>query len=205
MGVFLTVKSSTVFYFGYALFLICVCACEATAQNLVASPVAPPPLRLLNFNERAQLSQENDAKKHLKLNVELASERLRRAEDLAAARRFEAVTDELASYQSILEEAFSFMQARGKVDNKTRDLYKYLELQMRAQGPRLEAIRRLTPAEYAGYVRAVFEFTRDARTEALNSFYGDTVIRDLKPQKLPPSQPKGETAGSTLPTQPKEP
>ncbi len=202
MVVFFTVKPSRVFFLGCALLMIGAYSHETAAQNLIVSPIAPPPLRLVSRVERSQLSQENDAKKHLKLNVELASQRLVRAEELVAVKRFEAVTDELASYQTILEEAFNFMQSRGRIDNKTRDLYKYLELQMRAHGPRLEAIRRLTPVEYAGYVRAVYEFTRDARTEALNSFYGDTVIKDLSPPKPPV---KGETAGSTTHTKPQEP
>jgi hypothetical protein len=49
---------------------------------------------------------------------------------------------------------------------------------LRAHGPRLNAVRRVTPAEYSVWIKEVENFARDSRTEALNSFYGNTVIRD---------------------------
>ena len=68
--------------------------------------------------------------------------------------------------------------------NKTRDLYKRLELALRADGPRLTAMRRVTPLEFAVWIKKVEDFARDGRTEALNSFYGHTVVRDAqKPDK----------------------
>lgn len=156
---------------------------KARAQNLVSFQFAPPPINIVSSNERAQLSREMDAKKRLRLNVSLAEGRLHQAEQYAAQKEYQNATDELAAYQSILEDAFDFMRARTKIDNKTRDLYKYLELSMRAHAPRLEAIRRTTPSEYALYVKTVFDYTRAARTEALNSFYGETVIKEAKPDR----------------------
>ena len=46
------------------------------------------------------------------------------------------------------------------------------------EATRLEAIRRVTPSEYAINVKAICEYAREARDAALNSFYGDTVIKD---------------------------
>jgi len=62
--------------------------------------------------------------------------------------------------------------------NKTRDLYKRLELSLLAHGPRLTTMRRTTPLEYAVWIKKVEEFAREGRTEALNSFYGHTVVRE---------------------------
>ncbi len=42
-------------------------------------------------------------------------------------------------------------------------------------------MRRTTPLEFAVWIKQVEDFARDGRTEALNSFYGHTVVRD--PQK----------------------
>ncbi len=150
---------------------------EGRAQSVVNALSAPPPMRLVSSEERSQLTRETDIKKRIRTSVELAEARLRLAEELSAVKSSEAATDQLSSYQSIIEDAFAALHARGKVENKERDLFKRLELAMRVHGVRIEAIRRLTPSEYAVHVKAVYEFTRRARTEALNSFYGDTVIR----------------------------
>ena len=200
-------KAVSLIHFGSVLVVLLVGASNAAAQTLVTSPFAPPPLKFISSEERSQISREGDAKKRLRLSVELADARLRRAEELTAAQRYEAATDQLSSYQTILEEAFVFMRARTKIDNKTRDLYKYLELNMRAHAPRLEAVRRTTPAEYAVYVRSVFEFTREARTTALNSFYGDTVLKDPPSAVRPPSSPppREEAVGGNSSSKPKEP
>jgi hypothetical protein len=57
-----------------------------------------------------------------------------------------------------------------------------LELSLRAHGPRLSIIRRSTPSEYAVWIKEIEDFARKGRTEALNSFYGHTVLKD-GPQK----------------------
>jgi len=86
--------------------------------------------------------------------------------------------------------------------NKTRDLYKRLELALRADGPRLTTMRRTTPLEYAVWIKKVEEFARASRTEALNSFYGHTVVRERekpsdnknneKPKEIPTPTPKSD-------------
>lgn len=170
-----------IFYlFGTSLLFCSVNAATARAQNILNAPVAPPPMRLVSPVEREQLSRETDSKKRLRAALELAETRLRQAEELTTLGRNQAATDELASYQSIVEDALAALRARGPA-GKSRDLYKRLELTIRPHAVRLEAIRRATPSEYAVHVKSVFEFTRDARTEALNSFYGETVLRNQAP------------------------
>jgi hypothetical protein len=41
----------------------------------------------------------------------------------------------------------------------------------------------MTPAEHAVHVKAICEYARNARSEALNAFYGDTVIREPAPDE----------------------
>lgn len=172
-------------------------AFEYRAQSIVEAPVAPPPMKFISGEERTQLTRETDTKKRIRTAVELAEARLTRAEQLTAQNLSEAATDQLAAYQSIIENAFAFLSARGRVDNKARDLYKRLEMSMRIHGVRIETMRRQTPSEYSVYVKSVYDFTRNARTEALNSFYGDTVLR-----QLPAPEP---STGSTPPNKPSSP
>jgi hypothetical protein len=75
------------------------------------------------------------------------------------------------------------MRAFKRDSNKTRDLYKRLELALRAHGPRLTAMRRITPLEFAVWIKQVEDYAREGRTEALNSFYGHTVVSE--PKKKP--------------------
>ena len=44
-------------------------------------------------------------------------------------------------------------------------------------------MRRTTPLEFAVWIKQVEDFARDGRTEALNSFYGHTVVREPKKDK----------------------
>ncbi len=67
----------------------------------------------------------------------------------------------------------------------TRDLYRHLEIALRAHIPRLAVMRRTTPAGYAGNLKAAEEYLRDARAEALDSFYGHSVLREGAAEKKP--------------------
>ena len=87
-------------------------------------------------------------------------------------------------YHALIENALVFLSTFKRDSNKTRDLYKRLELALRAHGPRLTAMRRTTPLEFAVWIKQVEDFAREGRTEALNSFYGHTVVRE--PQKPKP-------------------
>jgi hypothetical protein len=59
-------------------------------------------------------------------------------------------------------------------------------------------MRRITPLEFAVWIKHVEDFARDGRTEALNSFYGHTVVREQKatdktnekPKEIPTPTPK---------------
>jgi hypothetical protein len=83
----------------------------------------------------------------------------------------------------VFEEALQYMSVLPDKGNKIRDAYKRIELSLRAHSPRIETIRRSTPREYAINVKTLAEYTKDAREEALNAFYGDTVLRETQPEK----------------------
>jgi hypothetical protein len=91
-------------------------------------------------------------------------------------------------YHALIESALDFLSTFKRDSNKTRDLYKRLELSLRADGPRLTAMRRITPLEFAVWIKQVEDFARDGRTEALNSFYGHTVVREPDKNKAKPKE-----------------
>jgi hypothetical protein len=167
-----------------------VCAPPVCAQDPQPQPTpltAPPPIKIISKEERSQLDQTRDSKQRLRLTIEFAGTHLTRAEEHTKQANYDAASAEVGSYHALIEDALEFLGAMKRDSNKTRDVYKRLELALRADGPRLTAMRRITPLEYAVWIKKVEDFARDGRTEALNSFYGHTVVREApkKPKETP--------------------
>jgi hypothetical protein len=170
--------------------LACVPALYAQESEPTPQPspqptplTAPPPFKMIVKEERAQIEATDDAKKRLKLTIDFADAHLTRAEQHTAREDYEAASAEVGMYHALIESALQFLSTFKRDSNKTRDLYKRLELALRADGPRLTAMRRVTPLEFAVWIKKVEDFARDGRTEALNSFYGQTVEKTNKMQK----------------------
>jgi hypothetical protein len=151
---------------------------EAYGQEYSLPPTPPPPMKFVSRGERTQLAAARDAKARTRATIELADARLMRAEQLTAGQQFEAASIELGIYQGLVDDALRYLEG-SEAKKASRDTYKRLELALRSHCARLEAIRRVTPSEYAVHVKAICEGTRNARTLALNAFYGDTVVTVL--------------------------
>ena len=188
-----------------ALLLVLACVQAVSAQDGQPSPqspqpsptplTAPPPFKMIVKEERSQIEETQDASRRLKLTITFASAHLTNAEQHTARENYEAASVEVGMYHALIENALKFLSTFKRDSNKTRDLYKRLELALRADGPRLTAMRRNTPLEFAVWIKHVEDFARDGRTEALNSFYGHTVVReqkttDDKPKEIPTPTPK---------------
>lgn len=156
---------------------------------------APPPLKIITRRERAQLEQAKDPKARVRTTIELAEAHLANAENQTSQREFDAAAAEAGMYWALVEDVFSFLKTLERDNNARRDLYKRLELSLRAHGPRLTTMRRETPSEYAVWIKEIENFARQGRTEALNSFYGHTVIRDS------PKKPTDEKEAEKKPLQ----
>jgi hypothetical protein len=168
----------------FLLLLAFALAPSVYAQDAQPTPLpAPPPFKMIVKDERAQIEQTNDSSDRLKLIINFAVAHLTVAEQHTAAGNFEAASTEVGMYHALMENALAFLSSFKRDSNKTRDLYKKLELALRAHGPRLTAMRRTTPLEFAVWIKKVEDFARAGRTEALNSFYGHTVVRDRELQK----------------------
>jgi hypothetical protein len=146
---------------------------------------AAPPLRYLPDDVRRQLDAEaSDPKARSRLSIQLAEERLARAAAASDAERFEEATNELGVYEAIVADVIRYVQTSGRSGNKQRDLFKRIELALRAHVPRLETLRRGLPAAHAVYAKATIEFVRVQRDQALNAFYDDTVV----PEPIRPAE-----------------
>lgn len=181
-----------------ALVFVACMPLEAGAQT--RDDHAPPVMKFLPPEDRARLTAEGDVKRRVQLALEMADMRLQRAAQLTTDEQYDRAATELGIYQGLIEDTMRFLEEKrevknGKVSNRFRDIYKRVELSLRAHGPRLETIRRSTPSEDAVNVRAAYDYIRQARADALNSFYGETVLRESSRDEKPNDAEKGSTSG----------
>lgn len=145
---------------------------------------APPPMKIISRAERSQIEQAKEDKVRVKLTIELAETHLTNVESQTSQQQWEGAAAEAGMYWALVEDVLNFLKTIEHDSNHRRDLYKRVELALRSHGPRWTTIRHSTPAEYAVWIKEIEEFARNGRTEALESFYGHTVLRESS-QKPP--------------------
>src|SRR5262245_13429572 len=139
---------------------------------------SPPPMRFVAPADRNQLSPIRDPKARIRLTIELSEAQLSKMEQLTAQKSFPEASEVLGNYLALIEDAMQFVGSMTQDKNSTRDLYRRLDIALRAQIPRLAVMRRETPADYSIHLKAAEEFVRTTRSDALDSFYGHTVLRE---------------------------
>ncbi|HLL74877.1 MAG TPA: hypothetical protein VK421_06395 [Pyrinomonadaceae bacterium] len=166
----------------------------ARAQDFVVPPQpAPPPMRYVPEQLRARLDALSaNPKDRLRLSLDLMEQSLARVEQHTMAQRFDPATAELGVYLALVDDALAALRPvgrsrEGKVDGKTRDLYKRLELTLNKHTARIESVRRATPDIYARNVLEAFRHARARRTEALDSFFVDTIMRPPDDSRATPT------------------
>lgn len=140
--------------------------------------IAPPPVFVLSKEEKSQLVNELDLKRRTQLSLLLADARLRKAEEATAREDYQAALIELGSYRAIIDDHLKFLQRRNNDAGKVRDNFRRMDITLRSYTPRIEMLRRITPFEFAVHLKGIINFTRDARTVALDSFFSDSVLTE---------------------------
>ena len=152
-------------------------------------------MRFVPRDERSQLTEAKDSKMRVRLSLELADARLTRIEELTSQKHFDQACEALGNYLGLIEDTKYFIGSLIQDKNSTRDLYRRVDIALRAHIPRLVVARRATPNEYAIHLKAAEEFARNTRSEVLESFYGNTVLREPG---------NGEKAGANKTTPPQQ-
>jgi hypothetical protein len=142
------------FLFTTVLLLTFACGPSVWAQSEMPTPqptplTAPPPLKVIPKDERARLDQEKDPKDRLRLTLDLAVAHLTLAEQLTMQTEYEKAQEEVGMYHALIENSLTALGSLKRDSGKTRDLYKRVEMALRAHGPRLTSMRRVTPLEFA--------------------------------------------------------
>ena len=179
------------------LTVLCTAASTMTAMTLrLQEQTAPPPLKIVTRQDRMQIDGEkDDSKGRVRVTLDLAEAHLASAELETSHLNYDEAAAEAGKYSALIDDLFIFLRTLKQDSNKTRDLYKRIELTLRAHGPRLSIMRRTTPSAYAIWIKETEDFARQGRTAALNSFYGHTVFRDRpSPEEKPGSSVQNNAA-----------
>ena len=139
---------------------------------------APPPMRFVSRNERTELDAARDPKSRLRATLSLAEGHLQRTEEFTSQKKFDDAAQELGEYLGLIGDMRLFVATLNHDKNATRDIYRHFEIAVRPHIPRLAVIGRETPASYAGNIKDAEEYIKDTRSEALDSFYGHSVLRE---------------------------
>ncbi|HMH44685.1 MAG TPA: hypothetical protein VK557_14440 [Pyrinomonadaceae bacterium] len=163
----------------------CLLSTSTAAQPQIPRMPAPPPMRLVSRSERSQLDEARDAKARLHATITLAEDHLTHAENFTAQKKFDEASAEVGSYLGLIGDLRDYISKLNNDKTSTRDLCRHFEWDVRLHIPRLAVMRRDTPAAYSLYIKDAEEFIKDTRAEALDSFYGHSVLREPGPDKAP--------------------
>jgi chromosome segregation ATPase len=142
-------------------------------------------MRLVSRSERSQLNEARDAKARLHATITLAEDHLTHAENFTEQKKFDEASAEVGSYLGLIGDLRDYISKLNHDKTSTRDICRHLEMDVRPHLPRLAVMRRTTPASYSLYIKEAEEFIKDTRAEALDSFYGHSVLREPDPTNAP--------------------
>lgn len=176
------ILSAAILFFAFGLMILPLSILAQEPQI----ELAPPPLTLVPKAEIARLDEKDDIKDRTKLSLKVMDERLSQAESLTSRRDFDGMFRELGVFQGVMDDAIQFLNKHDKRRGKVLDNFKRLEIGLRGFAPRIAVIRRELPLRYDTYVRNLMGYLRDARTEATESLFSDTVLPQRKPVSTKP-------------------
>jgi hypothetical protein len=154
-----------------------------TGPGSAPAGAAAHEVRLPNRKVAARCAK--DPKSRLRSTIKLAEDRLVRAESLTTQKAYEEASIELGGYLGLIGDLRAFILTLEHDKGSTRDMYKHLEIGVRLHISRLAVMRRSTPASYAVHFKDAEDYIKDTRAEALDSFYGHSVLRESAPEKSP--------------------
>ena len=186
-----------------AALLCAVCLGVAARAQTVEPADTAPPKKYVPAALKSQLAATKSVKDRVKLTLTLLDERLQAADGYTSSENFSAAGNELGIYQALVDDVIHFLRFSGSDNNRTRDLFKRVELALRSHVIRLETIRRVTPSEEAVHIRSCIEFVREARGRALDAFYDDDSVMRLPSPRQRKEMNDGSAKSDAPPTEKK--
>jgi len=165
---------------GLSLVLVFLLSAAGFSQDAAPGDTPPPP-KVLSKEEKAQLDTQPDVKKHTKLALELMESRMKTAEQLHDRDELDAMFLELGAFHALVDNTLDFLNKSDRDSGKVLNNFKRFELGLREFAPRLEIIRRDVPLKYEFYVRSLSKYLRNARAQAIEPLFSDSVVPSKRP------------------------
>lgn len=146
---------------------------DSTEQDRIPPDAAPPPIKQMSKDERAQLSAAKDVKMRTKLTLEFMEVRVKVAEQYLPQEQLELVFRELGGFHALIIDALDYLAKADTNKKRQLDNFKRFEIGLRAFTHRLELIRREMPLQREYYVRLLLREMRDARAKAVEPLFGN--------------------------------
>lgn len=172
---------------------MCAAATMGAAQQPSPQLPAPPPMRFVSRADRTELDGTKDPKSRLRATIRLAEDRLKSAEIFTEQKKYEEASAALGGYLGLIGYVREFIATLPADKGSTRDINRHFEIAVRPHIPRLAVLRRTTPASYAIHLKDAEEYIKDTRAQALDSFYGQTVLRERPMPAQTPTPEEPET------------
>ena len=169
---------------GFALALALVLSALALAASPAAAQeanddlpegVVPPPLNLVSKQERTELEAEKKMKNRTKLALHLIEARLTKSETFSEKEDYQESLNQLGRFQGLIRYTFNYLK-RNENEKGSFKNFKRFEMTLREFLPRLELLRRVLPYKYGYHVGRMIVFVREARADALEPLFEDTVL-----------------------------
>ena len=152
----------------------------AFGQDDPDDDLAPPPLKILNADEKSRLRAESEVKRRTKLSLELMDARLKRAETFDTTENYDEMFFELGAFHGLMDNMLEFLNKSDRYSDKVLNNFKRFEIGLRGFTVRLEIIRHDLPLRYELYVRNLVRNLRAARARAIEPLFDDTVVPNKK-------------------------
>ena len=161
-------------------FFVLFIFCQINFAQEIMNDVEPPPLRIISKEETSKLEAEKDVKGYTKLVVVFMEARLKKAETFSLESQYQEMFSELGAFHGLVDRSLIFLTRHDTDSGKVLNNLKRLEISLRAFLPRLELIRRELPFRYEFYTRILIRFVRDARTRAIEPFYDNSIVPNIR-------------------------
>ncbi len=177
---FVRIRNTIFFYFLLFTIYFLISNTASTFAQENPMEVEPPPLRIISKEETSKLDAEKDVKNYTKLVVSLMEIHLKQAEAFGVQSQYQEMFSELGAFHSLVDKSLIFLNKHDTDSGKVLNNLKRLEISLRSFLPRLELIRRELPFRYEFYTRKLIVYVRNARSRAIEPFYDDSVVPNVK-------------------------
>ncbi len=177
---FVRIRKTIFFYFLLFTIYFLISNTASTFAQENPMEVEPPPLRIISKEETSKLDAEKDVKNYTKLVVSLMEIHLKQAEAFGVQSQYQEMFGELGAFHSLVDKSLIFLNKHDTDSGKVLNNLKRLEISLRSFLPRLELIRRELPFRYEFYTRKLIVYVRNARSRAIEPFYDDSVVPNVK-------------------------